>query len=61
MKIGDTYYSVGPLQHSGIEEWTFTNDKYDRSRLEIGNIFETIEEAEAFKQHLINFKENKGR
>ena len=57
--IADTYYSVGPLQRGGIEEWVFTNDKYDKSRLEIGNVFKTREEAEAFKQTLINIKEKR--
>ena len=52
-EIGKTYYCVGPLQKNGIEKWRFSNDKYDLSRLEIGNLFETEEEAIAFKQQLI--------
>jgi len=44
-KIGETYFSVGPLQHSGIEQWEWTNDRYDRSRALIGNVFDTKDKA----------------
>ena len=44
-KIGETYFSVGPLQHSGIEFWEWTNDRYDRSRALIGNVFQTKDKA----------------
>ena len=60
-EIGKVYYSVGPLQLGGIEKWTFSNDRYDKSRLEIGNIFETLEEAQELKKILINMKESKSK
>ncbi len=53
IEYGETYYSVGPLQINGIEKWHFTADKYDRSRLEIGNVFKTEEEALKFKTFLM--------
>jgi len=56
-QLGEIYYSVGPLQHSGIERWEWTNDRYDKSRLELGNVFKTIEEAEAFKQQIMDLKQ----
>jgi len=56
-ELGKEYYSVGPLQKDGIEKWRFSNDKYDLSRLEIGNLFETEEEAINFKRKLIKMKE----
>lgn len=59
--FGDRYYSVGPLQGDGIEKWTFSMDRYDASRAEIGNMFKTREEALAFKEVLItinNYKDS---
>lgn len=48
VNLGDVYYSVGPLQHGCIEEWEYTNDRYDRSRLVANNVYPTKEQAEAF-------------
>jgi len=53
--LDSTYYSVGPLQHSGIEQWTWTNDRYDRSRLSLGNIFSSPEEAAAARIKLTEY------
>ena len=58
-EIGKEYYSVGPLQQGGIEGWVFIDDKYDRSRLELGNVFETYEEAVVFKKQIIALKQIK--
>jgi len=62
-KLNDTYYSVGPLQNiSGIEQWVYTEDVYDTLRAEIGNIFETFEDAKYFKELLIKMTgENNGK
>lgn len=43
--IGRKYYSVGVLQDSAIEEWTFTDDIYDRRRKTLGIFFWTRKEA----------------
>lgn len=57
-EFGKTYYSVGALSktHDGIEEWRFTNDRYDQMRLELGIVFETRQEAEKFKEFLKGLK-----
>ena len=45
-KTTKTYYSIGSLQSlDGIEKWTWTNDKYDLVRLNIGIVFGTYDEA----------------
>ena len=59
IEIGEIYFSVGPLQVSGIEMWKYSNDRFDISREEIGNMFKTKEEAEDFKKMLIHLKNNK--
>jgi len=54
---GQTYFCVGPLQsRSGLEKWVWTDDVYDNNRLEIGNVFETIQSARAFKEFLVDLK-----
>ena len=56
--MGKKYYSVGALSRSGdgIEEWKFSNDQYDRMRMELGLLFETREEAQAMKEKIIALK-----
>jgi hypothetical protein len=56
--LGKVYYSVGALSKSGdcIEEWKFSNDRYDKMRMELGLLFETREEAEAMKEKIIALK-----
>jgi len=56
LTLGDTYYSVGPLQGlNSLEEWVYTNDRYDRSRLAVNNMFITIDEAKAFKKYMQDY------
>ena len=56
IQLGDTYYAVGPLQNSySIETWTYTNDRYDRSRFSVGNVFETKDRAKKFKAYMCNY------
>jgi len=57
-ELGKKYYSVGALSKTGdcIEEWKFSNDRYDQMRMELGLLFETREEAEAMKQKIIALK-----
>ena len=53
IQLGNIYYSVGPLQNThSIEEWVYSDDKYDHSRLSIGNVFNTKEEARKFKEYI---------
>ena len=55
---GDIYYCVGPLQNSnGIEKWKYTNDKYDKARIKVGNVFATIDEAKKFKEYMKVYKD----
>mgnify|MGYP006935322344 CR=1 FL=1 len=52
-EIGKEYYSVGALGEGGIEQWKFSNDRYDQRRMELGILFETRSEALHFKDQLI--------
>ena len=56
-QLGKPYYSVGPLQPSRgiIEEWTFTDDKYDQARLFLGNFFLDEESAQDFMRHMLDY------
>lgn len=53
--IGRKYYSVGVVQHSAIEEWTFTDDIYDRRRKTLGGFFWTREEAEDYLAYTLRY------
>ena len=53
--IGRKYYSVGVLQSSAIEEWTFTNDVYDQRRKALGLFFWTREEAEDYLAYMLRY------
>ena len=57
MIYGEHYFAVGPLQgFNGIEKWKFTDDRYDRARMETNNMFNTEEEALAFKEYMKKYK-----
>lgn len=53
--IGDTYYSAGPLQSGRIEQWTFSGDRYDQNRAEVGNMFVTSEGARIMALYMKSF------
>lgn len=53
--IGRKYYSVGVLQDSAIEEWTFTNDIYDKRRKTLGLFFWTKKEAEDYLAYMLRY------
>ena len=55
--LGMTYYSIGPLG-GPIETWQFTNDKYDQTRLFLGNFFFTKEEAQTYLEYMLAFYED---
>ena len=56
LEIGDKYYSIGALQSlSGIEEWTYTGDRYDHIRMKMGFVLKTREAAEALRDYLTNY------
>lgn len=58
MEHGETYYSIGALQsRNGVEEWTWTDDRYDKIRDSIGIVFKTRQEAERVLKF---WKENYG-
>lgn len=60
-QLGKPYYSVGPLQPSRgiIEEWTFTDDKYDQARLLLGNFFLDEDQAKDFFHYTIKYYQDK--
>ncbi len=59
LEIGDPYFSVGMLQNkSGIEEWKFTNDRFDRLRNSINNIFLSKEDAQNFLKYMKEYRGN---
>lgn len=53
--IGRKYYSVGILQDYAIEEWTFTNDIYDKRRKTLGLLFWSKEEAENYLAYMLRY------
>ena len=55
LNIGRKYYSVGVLQDSVIEEWTFTNDMYDKRRKTLGVLFWTRKEAEDYLAYKLRY------
>lgn len=57
--IGCKYYSVGVLQGSAIEEWTFTDDVYDKRRIALGLLFWSKEEAEDYLAYMLKYNNKK--
>lgn len=59
LKIGDKYFSVGPLgDENAIEKWEYTRDRFDAIRIQLGNFFFTKEEAIEYRNKLINMKKD---
>lgn len=56
--FGQTYYSVGPLD-GPIEEWTFTNDRFDMARLRLGNFFLNKSSSEMFMKYMLEYYKDK--
>jgi len=58
-ELGKKYFSVGALSKTKdcIEEWKFSNDSYDKMRMELGIVFETREEAVVFRDKIISLKD----
>jgi len=51
--IGEVYYSVGVLQsNSLIEEWIYTDDKFDQRRWSLGLVFRSAAGAIAYKERM---------
>jgi len=46
LEDGEEYYSIGALQaRSGIEVWTWTGDRYDQIRENMGIVFTNLQDA----------------